>query len=89
MRNHADHRERAQTQSRAAREAIPLTQRFGYSAAEFAALFGRSATWAYRQIYAGRVRPIADCGRLLIPHTEVDSILARRREYNPTQGGKQ
>ena len=89
MINNADHGQRAQTHSRIAREPIPLTQRFGYSAAEFAALFGRSPTWAYRQIYAGRVRPIADCGRLLIPHTEVDSILARRREYNPTQEGKQ
>ena len=75
--------QRAQTQSRFAREPIPLDQRAAYSPAEFAALFGRSPTWGYRQIYAGRVRPIADCGRLLIPYTEVDSILARRCEYNP------
>jgi hypothetical protein len=78
--------QRAQTQSRVAREPIPLNERLGYSPAEFAALFGRSATWGYRQIYAGRIKPITDCGRLLIPHTEVDSILARRREYNPKQG---
>src|SRR5215471_7857208 len=78
------HGQRAQTQSRVAREPISITKRLAYSPAEFAALFGRSATWGYRQIYAGRVRPIADCGRLLVPQTEVDSILARRREYNPT-----
>ena len=88
MIHNADHGHRAQTQSRVAREPIPINERLGYSAAEFAALFGRSATWGYRQIYAGRVKPIADCGRLLIPHTEVDSILARRREYNPKEGGK-
>jgi hypothetical protein len=82
------HQQEAQTHSRVAREPIPLTQRFGYSPAEFAALFGRSPTWAYRQIYAGRVKPIADCGRLIIPRTELDSVLARRREYNPTNGGK-
>ena len=87
MKSIAAHGQRAQTQSRAAREPIPLTQRFGYSAAEFAALFGRSPTWAYRQIYAGRVKPIADCGRM-IPREEADSVLARRREYKPKQGGK-
>ena len=88
MQHHELHGQSAQTQSRAAREPLPLTQRLCYSVAEFAALFGRSPTWGYRQIYAGRVKPIADCGALLIPHTEVDSILARRREYNPAQGGK-
>jgi hypothetical protein len=82
------HRQRAQTQSRVAREPIPLSERLGYSPAEFAALFGRSPTWGYRQIYAGRVKPVADCGRIIIPRAEVDSVLARRREYNLTQGGK-
>ena len=89
MQNNTKHGKRAQPQSRVAREPIPLSEQLGYSAAEFAALFGRSPTWAYRQIYAGRIKPIADCGRLLIPNAEVDSILARRREYNPTQGGEQ
>jgi len=79
------HGQRAQTQTRVAREPLPLTKRVAYSPAEFAALFGRSPTWGYRQIYAGRIRPIADCGRLLVPQTEVDSILARRREYSPTE----
>jgi hypothetical protein len=81
------HGQRAQTQSRVARERIPLSERLGYSPAEFAALFGRSPTWGYRQIYAGRVKPVADCGRIIIPRTEVESVLARRREYNPTKGG--
>ena len=78
----------AQTLSRVAREPIPLGERVALSAAEFAALCGRSPTWAYRQIYAGRIRPICDCGRLLIPRSEVDSFLARKVAYNPvTIGG--
>jgi len=81
--------QRAQTQSRVAREPIPLDERLGYSPVEFALLFGRSPTWGYRQIYAGRVKPIDDCGRIIIPRVEVESVIARRREYNPTQGGKQ
>jgi len=82
------HGQPAQTQSRVAREPIPLSERLGYSPAEFAALFGRSPTWGYRQIYAGRVKPVADCGRIIIPRTEVDSVLARRREYDQTREGK-
>ena len=75
--------QRAQTHSRVAREPIPLGERAAFSPAEFAALCGRSPTWGYRQIYAGRIKPIGDCGRLLIPRSEVDSFLARKVEYNP------
>lgn len=85
MQANESHRQRAQTQSRVAREPVPLTERLGYSPAEFAAFFGRSPTWGYRQIYAGRVKPIADCGRIIIPRAEIELVLARRREYNPTQ----
>jgi hypothetical protein len=77
-----------QTQSRVAREPIPLGERLGYSAAEFAGLFGRSATWGYRQIYAGRVKTISNCGRILVPRAEVDSLLARCAEYNPKPKSK-
>jgi helix-turn-helix protein len=66
---------------------VPLSDRAAYSPAEFAALCGRSPTWGYRQIYAGRIRPISDCGRLLIPRSEVDSFLARKVEYNPVAVG--
>jgi hypothetical protein len=88
MEANTTHGERAQTQSRVARERIPLPERAAYSPAEFAALCGRSPTWAYRQIYAGRIRPISDCGHLLIPRSEFDSFLARRTEYvGLTTGG--
>jgi hypothetical protein len=89
VQDNTEHGQRAQTQSRVAREPIHLNERLGYSPAEFAALFGRSPTWGYRQIYAGRVKPVTDCGRMIIPREEVDSVLARRAEYNPKQGGEQ
>lgn len=89
MQSIVSHRQRAQTQSRVAREPIPLSERIGYSLAEFAALFGRSPTWGYRRMYAGQIKPISECGRLIIPRTEVELFLSRRREYNPTQRGKQ
>jgi hypothetical protein len=78
-------RQRAQTQSCAAREPLPinLSERLALSPREFAAAVGRSPTYAYRQIYAGRLRPIWDAGRLLIPRSEVDRFLARAAEYNP------
>ena len=90
MQKNGTYGQRAQTQSRVARERIPLDERAAYSPTEFAALFGRSPTWGYRQIYAARVKPISDCGWLLIPREEVDLFLARRAEYNPVMvgGGK-
>jgi hypothetical protein len=44
---------------------------------------GKSATYVYRQIYAGRIKPISDAGRLMIPRSELDRFLARTAEYNP------
>jgi len=79
--------QRAQTQSRAAREPIPLGERAAFSPAEFGALCGRSPTWAYRQIYAARIKPISNCGRLLIPRSELNSFLSRKTEYNPVAVG--
>src|SRR5260370_30493013 len=68
---------------------VPLSDRAAYSPAEFAALCGRSPTWAYRQIYAGRLKPLTECGRLLIPRSEVDAFLSRKSEYNPITIGAQ
>ena len=78
-------RQRVQTQSRAAREPIPikLSERLALSPREFAAALGKSPTFAYRQIYAGRIRPISDCGRMMISRSEVDRFLSRAAEYNP------
>jgi hypothetical protein len=75
--------QRAPTRSRAARELIPLSERFGYSPKEFGEANGRSSTWGYRQIYSGKVKVISDAGRLLIPRSEVERFLASAAEYNP------
>ena len=90
MKTSEAHRQRAQTQSRAARKtkAINLGEligRLAFSVPEFSALFGHSGTWGYRAVYRGLVKPITEGGRLLIPRTEVDRLLARTAEYNPNK----
>ena len=81
----AEHSQRAQTHSRVAREAgtIDAAQRLGFSPKEFGVLNGRSPTWAYRRIYQGDVKVIANAGRILIPRSEVDAFMARATQYNP------
>jgi hypothetical protein len=79
------HGQGAQTQSRAAREPQPinLNERLGFSPREFGEANGKSASWGYRQIYSGKVKVISDCGRMLIPRSEVDRFLARAVAYDP------
>ena len=75
---------RAQTRSRAARKPqISLSERLALSPREFGTAVGKSMTFGYRAIYRGWVKPIADCGRLMIPISEVHRFLARAAEYNP------
>ena len=73
--------------SRAARELVSLSERLAFSPKEFAAVIGKSPTYAYRQIYAGHIKLISDCGRMMIPRSEVDRFLARATEYNPHTKG--
>jgi hypothetical protein len=80
MRNKTQSTDGAQT--RAARE-VNLNQRLALSPREFGAAVGRSATWGYRAIYRGWVKPVANCGRLMIPISEVHRFLDRATEYNP------
>lgn len=55
--------------------------RVTFSLGEFAALFGKSQTWGYRQIYAGKVQAITEYGRILIPAAEVERILKTAGRY--------
>lgn len=55
--------------------------RVAYTPKEFAALFGKSQTWGYRQIQAGKVNAIKDYGRILIPADEVERVLASAGRY--------
>jgi hypothetical protein len=54
---------------------LPVADRAGFSPNEFAALFGKQAVWAYRQIYAGRIRCVKGFGRTIIPRSELDKVL--------------
>ena len=83
MKHHDEQAKRAQTHSRAARKPIDLEQRLAVSPREFAVALGKWATFGYRAIYRGWVKPIADCGRLMIPISEVHRFLARTVEYSP------
>jgi hypothetical protein len=62
--------------------AIPLSERAAFSPGEFATLFGRQKVWGYRQCYLGRVKAITKFGRMLIPRSEIDRILATAEPYN-------
>ena len=52
-----------------------------YTPAEFAAVFGKERTWAYRQLYAGKVKAITKLGQLQIPQSEVDKLLNGAERY--------
>jgi Helix-turn-helix domain len=80
---------RAQTQSRAPHEPINVSDRLAFSVREFSALLGKSPTFGYRAIYAGRIKPISDAGRLMISREQIDAFLARADEYNPKQKAQQ
>ena len=75
---------RALRQSPVARKSqvINLAQRLAFSPREAGMLVGKSGTYIYRQIYAGRIKPISDCGRMMIPRAELDRFLSRTAEYN-------
>ena len=62
--------------------ANPENKRVAFSPGEFAALFGKSQTWGYRQIYAGKVKTITEYGRILIPAAEVERVLGTAGVYD-------
>ena len=59
------------------------TKRAAYSPAEFAASCGRHPGWAYRLLYGGKIRALTDLGRILIPASELERVLATATPYNP------
>jgi len=65
-----------QTSSNIPSEKVVLTP------TEFASLFGRHYTWAYRQIYAGKIKVLSNLGRIMIPRSEVDRLLQQTETYS-------
>lgn len=54
-----------------------------YTPAEFSQIFGHEKTWAYRLLYTGKIDGIRDCGRVLIPATQVARIENSATRYYP------
>jgi hypothetical protein len=65
------------------KQPLPFEARIGFSPTEFAGMFGRQAVWGYRQIYAGKVKAIQELGRLIVPKSEIERLLATAAPYNP------
>jgi hypothetical protein len=69
-----------------------------YTPAEFAKLFGKERTWAYRLLYKGKIIAVTEYGRTMIPGTEVQKIVsdagrylganARAKKPEPAKSGK-
>ena len=59
---------------------------------EFAALFGREVTWAYRMKYAGKVKVIPSSAFLgggdMVPHSEVERLRSQATTYTDEIAGK-
>ena len=60
-----------------------ITNRAAYSPAEFAASCGRHPSWAYRLLYANKIRAVTELGRILIPASELERVLSLAQPYNP------
>lgn len=57
--------------------------RAAFSPREFAAACGRHPSWAYRLLYAQKIRAVTDFGRILIPASELERVLGTAEPYNP------
>jgi hypothetical protein len=64
--------------------------RAGYPMREFAALFGKEKTWAYRKMYAGQLKviPPSVAGEFMVPHSEVERLLSEAQPYSDEIAGK-
>ena len=58
-----------------------MSKKLTYTPAEFADLFGKSQSWAYRQLYSGRIDGITGHGRVMIPASEAEKILSSAGRY--------
>lgn len=61
---------------------IPLADRAAYTPREFAGIFGKSQSWAYRRLYDNTVRAVKVGGVTLIPSDEVQRLLSGAGLYN-------
>jgi hypothetical protein len=64
------------------------TYRAALSPREFAASCGKHPTWAYRLLYANKIRAITELGRILIPASELERVLSGAKPYDPKPKAK-
>jgi hypothetical protein len=64
------------------------TVRAALSPREFAASFGKHASWAYRLLYSGKINAITELGRILIPAAELERVLSLAQPYDPKPKSK-
>lgn len=57
--------------------------RKAYTLAEFARMFGRHRSWAYRQARQGKLKTICGFGVEMIPSHEIDRMLGADQELSP------
>ena len=67
---------------------IESTSRAALSPREFAASCGKHPTWAYRLLYANKIRAVTELGRILIPTSELERVLSNAEPYNPKPKAK-
>ena len=67
---------------------LEKTKRLGYSPSEFARACGKHPSWAYRALYQNKLRAITALGRILIPVSEVERVMATAAPYNPKRNPK-
>jgi hypothetical protein len=78
----------AESISECAMQQSPSISRVAYSAAEFAASCGRHPSWAYRLLYANKLKAVTELGRILIPASELERVLSLAEPYNPKPKSK-
>jgi hypothetical protein len=69
-------------------DSVSLPSRLAYSPTEVAEACGKHPSWAYRQIYKGKLKVVTDLGRLLIPRSELDRVLGNPARYDPQPSGE-
>jgi hypothetical protein len=58
-------------------------ERLAYEPGELGKMFGRkSKTWGYRLCYRGLVKTVKIAGRIFIPRSEVEKLIANPVEYS-------
>jgi hypothetical protein len=72
-----------------ASELIPPSQRAAHSLRQFAAMFGREQSWAYRRMYDGDIKVFkGPDGQFMVPHSEVERLLSQATTYTDEMAGE-